>query len=205
MEQDFHHHNRVPSHSSEAEQAVLGAVLRDNRALGKVKDTLRTQDFYLKRHQTIYSAMLEMADINLPIDLVTLTEHLRTGGQLEKAGGASHLWTILDLTPTADNARHYASIIRDRTKQRSVQGKIDWLQEITANDHGFEEDLEAILSDLLRDVRQGADPTSTLKKVKEQAMATAEHLNENIKGLPTGFPAFFKSWGAALLSGFFSS
>lgn len=189
MEQDFHHH-RAPSHSNEAEQAVLGAVLRDNEALGKVKDMLRTRDFYLKRHQTIYSAMLEMADTDMAIDLVTLMDHLRTGGQLENAGGASHLWTIFDATPTADNARHYASIIRGRTKRRSVQGKIDRLQEITANDHGFEEDLEAILSDILQDVRQGADPTPTLQKVKEQTMATAEHLNDNIKGLPTGFSAF---------------
>jgi len=188
MEQGFHHH-RVPSHSDEAEQAVLGAVLRDNEALGKVKDILGPQDFYLRRHQTIYDAMLEMADTDVPIDLVTLMDHLRTGGQLENAGGASHLWTILDATPTADNARHYANIVRSKTKQRSVQGKIDGLQEITANDNGFEEDLEAVLSDILQDVRQGADPTPTLQKVKEQAMATAKHLNDNIKGLPTGFPA----------------
>ena len=190
MEQDFHHHNKVPSHSNEAEQAVLGAVLRDNEALGKIKGLLRPQDFYLKGHQTIYSAMLEMADTDMAIDLVTLMEHLRERGQLEKAGGASHLWTVLDATPTADNARHYAGIIRGRTKQRSVQEKIDGLQEITVNDHGFEEDLETALSDILRDVRQGADPTPALQKVKDQAMVIAEHLSDdNIKGLPTGFSA----------------
>ncbi|MDA2916663.1 AAA family ATPase [Nitrospinae bacterium AH_259_B05_G02_I21] len=189
MAKDSHHHN-VPPHSEDAEQSVLGAILRDNHALEKVKGILRAQDFYLERHQVIYSAMLEMSDAGIPIDIVTLGDHLQTGGQFESAGKTSHLCTVLGATPTAENARHYAAIIKDKTKRRKAQEMISWLQEIVTNDHGPEEELEAVLSVFLRDVRQGPDQFPALKKVKEQAMETAEHLNDNMKGLPTGFAAF---------------
>lgn len=189
MGQDSHHH-KAPPHSDQAEQAVLGAVFKDNGTLDRVRDIIQVQDFYIKRHRVIYSAMLEMANTGTPIDLVTLMDYLRAEGQLESAGGASHLWTILDATPTAENARHYAGIIKDKTKRRKAQEMIGWLQEIAANDHGPEEELEAVLSVFLRDVRQGPDQSPTLKKVKEQAMGAAKHLNDDIKGLPTGFPAF---------------
>ena len=62
MGQDSHHH-KAPPHSDQAEQAVLGAVFKDNGTLDRVRDIIQVQDFYIKRHRVIYSAMLEMANM----------------------------------------------------------------------------------------------------------------------------------------------
>jgi len=185
-----------PPHDPQAEQVVLGAVFKDNGALEIVRDIVSVPDFYLENHQVIFEAMLKLADQGIPIDLVTMMDHLKSAGLLDEAGRMSYLWKLLDCTPTAGNARHYAGMIRNKTKQRNINRTVDWLQEVATDDQGSEEELEAVLSVLLRDVRQGADPSPTLVHPGDFIDETADQFDGKVDGLATGFPIFdYKLFG----------
>ncbi len=105
MDQDA----KPPPHNTEAEKAVLGAVLRDNRALVKAQDDFGPEHFYHDGHRLIFVTMEEMASRGEPVDLLTIKDVLRGKGELESIGGDSYLWKLLDATPTAANVRHHAN------------------------------------------------------------------------------------------------
>ena len=187
---------KSPPHDPQAEQVVLGAVLKDSGALEIVRDIISVTDLYIENHQVIFEAMLKLADQGIPIDLVTMMDHLKSAGLLEEAGRMSYLWKLLDCTPTAGNARHYAGMIRDKTKQRNINNTVDWLQEVATDDQSSEEELEAVLSVLLRNVRQGADPSPTLIHPGDFIDETADRFDGKVDGLATGFPIFdYKLFG----------
>ncbi|KKL45047.1 hypothetical protein LCGC14_2359600, partial [marine sediment metagenome] len=193
--------HKTPPHDAQAEQAILGAVFKDNAAMAAVRDTIRPQDFYLEQHQIIFEAMVKLADQGVPIDLVTMMDHLDSAGLLGEAGRVSYLCQLIDATPTAENARHYARIVRGKTKRRNVQRTIEWLQEIALADRGDEEELEAVLSVLIREVRQGIDKNPSLNFIGDFIDEAAEHLDGKYDGLPTGFPEFdYKLFGLAGLT-----
>ena len=86
-----HLFDKVPPHSVEAEQALLGAVLFKNTALHLVVDIIQPADFYLPAHQLIFNSFLDLYRKNQPVDLITVMETLRAREELEKAGGAGYL------------------------------------------------------------------------------------------------------------------
>ena len=103
--------HRVPPQDLKAEQAVLGAILLDNEALGRVSGHLRDGDFYRGAHQDIFRAMLELNSAREPIDLVTLPDRLRKAGKLEDIGGEPYLATLVDAMPTATGILDHARIV----------------------------------------------------------------------------------------------
>ncbi|MDE2234695.1 MAG: replicative DNA helicase [Gammaproteobacteria bacterium] len=111
---------RVPPHSTEAEQAVLGGLMLDNATWEQVADRLQEEDFYRNDHRLIFLAISELADGNSPFDAVTLSEWLQNRGQLEDAGGLAYLATLARDTPTAANVRAYADIVRERSVLRHL-------------------------------------------------------------------------------------
>ncbi|MGH8279691.1 MAG: replicative DNA helicase [Gammaproteobacteria bacterium] len=111
---------RVPPHSVEAEQAVLGGLMLDNAAWERIADRLQEQDFYQADHRVIFRAITSLTDNNQPFDAVTLSEWMQNRGELEQAGGLAYLATLARETPTADNVRAYADIVRERAVLRQL-------------------------------------------------------------------------------------
>lgn len=111
---------RVPPHSVEAEQSVLGALMLDERAWETVSETLRDTDYYRHDHRLIFRSIQHLVAQEQPIDVVTVAEELEERGQLEKAGGAAYLSRLVDMTPSIDNCEAYANIVAERSQQRSL-------------------------------------------------------------------------------------
>jgi len=111
---------RIPPHSVEAEQAVLGGLLLDNSTWDTVADRLRAEDFYRRDHQVVFEAIAELSARNEPSDAVTLAEYLAAKGQAEESGGLAYLAGLARDTPTAANIRAYADIVRERSQLRQL-------------------------------------------------------------------------------------
>ncbi len=111
---------RVPPQNIEAEQSVLGAILLDNDAINQAIEILTAEDFYRESHREIFRAMVALTERNQPVDAITLTDALRTGGVLEAVGGAGYIAELAACVPTAANAGHYARIVREKALLRSL-------------------------------------------------------------------------------------
>jgi replicative DNA helicase len=111
---------KVPPHSIEAEQSVLGGLMLNNDAWLNVADVLTSRDFYRAQHQIIFEAMASLANANEPLDAVTLSEALNSRGLLDKAGGIGFLAEIAEATPGASNVLAYAQIVRERSTLRQL-------------------------------------------------------------------------------------
>jgi replicative DNA helicase len=112
--------DRVPPHDVEAEIAVLGSMLLDPEAAGRVVAILRPDHFYRGPHADVYGVLTELYDANRAIDIVLLREELQRRGLLEKIGGTSFLSRIVASVPTAANAEHYARIVVETGLRRAV-------------------------------------------------------------------------------------
>ncbi len=111
---------RVPPHSLEAEQAVLGGLMLDNEAWDKIADRVLESDFYRKDHRLIFRGLAALAEDQKPIDVVTLSERLRSAGELDDAGGLAYLGALAKDTPSAANIAAYADIVRERSVLRQM-------------------------------------------------------------------------------------
>lgn len=111
---------RIPPHSIEAEQSVLGGLMLDATAWDSVADVLTAPDFYRADHRIIFNAAAAVSERGSPIDVVTLSEHLERHGQIEQAGGVAYLGTLARDTPSAANIRAYAEIVRERSLLRRL-------------------------------------------------------------------------------------
>ncbi|HAI93755.1 MAG TPA: replicative DNA helicase [Xanthomonadaceae bacterium] len=111
---------RVPPHSIEAEQAVLGGLMLAPEAFDRVSDQLVEGDFYRRDHQLIYRAIREMADRSRPFDAVTLGEWFESQGQSELVAGGAYLIELASTTPSAANITAYAEIVRDKAVMRQL-------------------------------------------------------------------------------------
>lgn len=111
---------RIPPHSVEAEQSVLGALMLDERAWETVSEQLLDTDFYRHEHRVIYRAIAHLVQHEQPIDVLTVAEELEERSQVEKIGGAAYLSRLVDMTPSIDNCAAYATIVRERSQQRRL-------------------------------------------------------------------------------------
>ena len=111
---------KVPPHSIEAEQSLLGGLMLDHKSWDKIADVVSAQDFYRKDHRLIFDAIASLAEDANPCDVVTVSEFLDNRGELESAGGLEYLASLANETPGAANARSYAKILRERSMLRSL-------------------------------------------------------------------------------------
>lgn len=111
---------RIPPHSLEAEQSVIGGLMLDNKAWERVGDKLVAEDFYRRDHRLIFDAIGELAERNQPCDAVTVSEFLDRKGQIEEAGGLAYLGQLAMDTPSAANTVAYADIVRERSMLREL-------------------------------------------------------------------------------------
>ena len=111
---------KMPPHSFEAEQSVLGGLMLNNEAWDRVAERVAEHDFYSRPHRLIFAGMTRLSAQGLPIDLITLQEELERHEQLEAAGGFAYLVEIAKNTPSAANISAYAEIVRERAVVREM-------------------------------------------------------------------------------------
>ena len=111
---------RVPPHSIDAEQAVLGGLMLDERAWERIADKLNEEDFYRKDHRLIYRALTELSEKNMPCDAVTLGEWFESNKLAELVGGAAYIMQLANSTPSAANIVAYADIVREKSILRQL-------------------------------------------------------------------------------------
>ena len=121
---------RVPPHSIEAEQSVLGGLLLDNSAWDRAGDLLTDSDFYRYEHKGIYAAIGALVSGNKPADVITVFEQLQSRGKAEECGGIAYLNALAQSVPSAANLRRYAEIVRERAILRKL---IEASDEIATN------------------------------------------------------------------------
>src|SRR5687767_9907413 len=105
---------KVPPQNTDAEASLLGALLIDSDAIVKIADTVNADDFYEERHRHIYEAVKKLYDHHSPVDVLTLSDQLRSDGTLDIAGGPSYLTELTNFVPTAAHVEHYAEIVSSK-------------------------------------------------------------------------------------------
>lgn len=186
---------RVPPHSIQAEQAVIGGLMLDNVAWDQVADRVGQEDFYRREHRSIFEAIANLARVNDPFDVVTLAEELERLGTLDDLGGMPYLGALANETPTAANIRAYADIVREHSVMRQL---IQVGTEIA--DSGFQPEgkkVDELLDRAENKVFQIAEQRTRegegfqpIKKLLGDAVDRIETMyasNEAITGLSTGF------------------
>ena len=106
--------------SIEAEQSVIGSMIIDKHAIAKVMESLEEVDFYRDGHKTIFKAILEMFKNDMPVDLLTLLEYLKSTDMLEKAGGVTYITELSSSVPTTANLSAYIKIVSDKSTLRKL-------------------------------------------------------------------------------------
>ena len=108
-------HLKLPPHSLEAEQSVLGGLMLDNQAWDRVAERLKEKDFYLLAHRILFRTIVDFANHAKPFDVVTLTDALKSTNQLAEIGGELYLYELARNTPSAANIGAYADIVREKS------------------------------------------------------------------------------------------
>ncbi|MEK3884277.1 replicative DNA helicase [Paenibacillus sp. PL2-23] len=184
--------DRVPPQNMEAEQAVIGAILLQPEALITAMERVRSEDFYSSGHQRIYEAMIELAEANQPVDLVTLTAHLQDQGLLEETGGVSYLAKLANAVPTAANVDYYAQIVEEKSMLRRL---IRTATNIVTDGYANSEDVGVLLSDAEKKIleisnRRSSSGFVSIRDVLMEVFEKVEFLYSN-KGGSTGIPSGF--------------
>ncbi len=111
---------KLPPHSVEAEQSVLGGLLLESSALDKIADLINDSDFYRKEHRLIYQQIVRLSELAKPIDVITVAEALEIAGKLNDVGGLTYLGGLAQNVPSAANVRRYGEIVRERSIMRKL-------------------------------------------------------------------------------------
>jgi replicative DNA helicase len=185
---------KVPPHSIEAEQSVLGGLMLDNKAWDIIADRVRETDFYRHDHRLIYRVMAKSAEQSKPIDVLTVTESLRELHELDNAGGEVYLFELANNTPTVANIAAYADIVRERSVLRQLI--------VTANEiagHAFNpqgrgsvellDTAEQLVFAISEQGARAGGPTN-IKEFLSKTMDRIDTLfqsDDPITGIPTGY------------------
>ena len=127
---------KIPPHSIEAEQSVLGSMLIAPDSWDKVAEVVVETDFYNRSHQIIYASILRLLSDNKPVDLITVSEELEKHDELEEAGGFTYLGDLAKNTPSAANVVAYAEIIKERAVTRELIGVAHQIADVGYNPEG---------------------------------------------------------------------
>ncbi|MGM0881524.1 MAG: replicative DNA helicase [Bacillota bacterium] len=184
--------DRVPPQNLEAEQAVIGAILLQPEALITAMERVRSEDFYSGPHRQIYEAMVEIAENNQPVDLVTLTAHLQDQHLLEEIGGVSYLAKLANSVPTAANVDYYAQIVEEKSMLRRL---IRTATNIVSDGYANSDDVGVLLGDAEKKIleisnRRSGSGFISIRDVLMEVFEKVELLYSN-KGNTTGIPSGF--------------
>jgi replicative DNA helicase len=187
---------RVPPHSIEAEQSVLGGLLLDNSAWDRAGDLLTETDFYRFEHKLIYKAIGELVGATKPADVITVFEQLQMHGKAQECGGIAYLNALAQSVPSAANLRRYAEIVRERAVLRKLIEASDEIATNAFNPQG--RSVSQILDEAEGRVfqigeegqrsKQGFQPMDQLVvQLIDRVTELAENGAEDVTGIRTGF------------------
>ena len=187
--------DRLPPHSIEAEQGVLGCVLLSpHDCLGECVEKLKngSEVFYDLRHRTVYELLVEMYDQKHAIDLITLQQKLKDKQQLEAVGGLAYLSSLPDAVPSAANLSYYLEIVRDKFILRKM---IHVCTDVVGRVFDHEGEVDGLLDEVERDILKISEArveatSSSMKELVRQAITTIEDYHQRqgmLTGLATGF------------------
>jgi replicative DNA helicase len=187
--------DRLPPHSPEAEQGVLGCVLlAPNECMGECIEKLAAAEevFYDLRHQTIFKVLTEMYDAREAIDVITLQQRLKDSQVLEQVGGISYLSALPDAVPSAANLSYYLDIVKEKFLLRRM---IHVCTDVVSRVYDFEGEVDALMDEVERDVLRISESrvqahTNTIKELVKKAINTIEDFHQRqgmLTGIATGF------------------
>jgi replicative DNA helicase len=189
--------DRLPPHSHEAEQGVLGCILLSPReCLGLCVEKLgegSREVFYDLRHQTIFDMLVDMYDKQDAIDVITLQQRLKDKQLLEQIGGIAYLSSLPDVVPSAANVGYYFDIVREKFVLRKM---IHACSDVVGRVYDHEGDVEELLDQVERDILKIAESRvvgedKTIKTLVNKAITTVEDFHARqgmLTGVGTGFP-----------------
>ena len=189
---------KIPPHSIESEQAVLGGLFLDREAWLKVVEKIQAEDFYRKDHQIIFHAIAKLEADNKPYDIVTVSEWLENHQQLDQAGGLAYLAALAENTPSASNIAAYADIVRKRSILRQLIHVTTDISETVFNPMGrnSEEILdfaEQAIFDIAEQETRGRRSYQPINNLLSSALDRIDELfrkKNPITGVETGFEDF---------------
>ena len=189
---------KVPPHSIEAEQSVLGGLMLDNSAWDSICDVISEEDFYRRDHRLIFRAIRDLSAEASPLDVVTVSEWLERRNELEGAGGLSYLGAIANHVPSAANIKQYAAIVRERSVLRQLIRVSTEIGNSAFNREG--RDIAEILDSAEQLVFQIAEQGSRTQRVAHPIKDLLTRVTERIDklyhqdspytGIQTGFSDF---------------
>jgi len=188
---------RVPPHSIEAEQSVLGGLLLDNAAWDRIADFIHADDFYRYDHRLIFQHIVKLINDTKPADVITVYEALSVSGKAEEVGGLAYLNALAQNTPSAANIRRYAEIVRDRGVLRKLITVSDEISGHAFNPQGKEvkQILDEAESKIFAIAEEGARGAQGFQEIQPLLTQVVERIDElynrdsasDITGVPTGF------------------
>jgi replicative DNA helicase len=187
---------RMPPHSIEAEQSVLGGLLLDNSAYDRIADFVSAEDFYRFDHRIIFQHIVKLINGSRPADVITVYESLVSAGKSEEVGGLSYLNALAQNTPSAANIRRYAEIVRDRGVLRKLISVSDEIASAAFNPQGKEvkQMLDEAESKIFAIAEEGARGSQGFVEIQPLLTQVVERIDElynresgsDITGVPTG-------------------
>jgi len=181
---------RVPPHNLEAEMSLLGAMMLDRHAVGDSLLIVSPPDFYLPAHQWIATALMELYDQNVAIDLVTMQETLRQKEWLDDIGGTGYLARLAESVPSAANAEHYARIVKNKAVLRNfINTAGELIREAFDEDQPVETFLDGAEQRIF-DVTERKTAGQAIP-VKDVLKATFQEIEAAAGGARTGLPTGF--------------
>ena len=187
---------KVPPHSLEAEQSVIGGLLLDNERWDTVSEKVVSKDFYSRPHRLIFEAVKDILEESSPLDLITLSEHLELREQLEEVGGFAYLADLAKNTPSAANINAYADIVAQRALVRSLIGVANEIADSGYDPQGrTSEELVDLAESKVFAIAEGRasenegpqNVDSILEKTLERIEILYKTPQDGVTGVDTGF------------------
>lgn len=183
---------KIPPHSLEAEQSLLGSMMLSEDAVDAALEEVKADDFYQSSHRFIFSALVDLYNNQKPCDIVTLVEELKKQEHLTEAGGASYLSQLLNVVPTSKNAKYYAKIVKEKSMLRSL---ISVSNDIVDSAYDPQAEAEKLIDSAEQKVLtlnqlKSTSPYRYVKDIIKTTFVELEMLYDNkqsVTGIPSGF------------------
>ncbi|SMC26701.1 replicative DNA helicase [Clostridium acidisoli DSM 12555] len=177
----------------EAEQSVIGSMILDKNSIAAATEVLRSDDFYRENHKIIYSAIMQLFQKDIPVDMITLIEHLRSTEKLEGSGGITYISELCNSVPSTANLHSYIEIVKNKAVLRRL---IKSSNEIIDESYNQQDNVPKVLDSAEKKIFNIAQNKSTsdfeaLSTVLERGFSEIERLYNNkgeVTGVPSGFP-----------------
>lgn len=181
----------APPQNLDVEASLLGSLLIDSDAFIKIGDRIQFDDFFDERHRAIFSAMRQLHDKRSPIDILTLSEQLKNGGQLDIVGGASFLTELTNTVPTAAHLEQYAEIVAEKAIRRRLISASEDIANVSFDENKTLQELIEEAETRLFDVSQKhvKQDITSLESILGDSFDRLDDLHRNkggIRGIPTG-------------------